>query len=146
MIKEKKHIYCNISDPSLSEFIKKDERFTPVHKYEGLALENAHENEWGIIETENNYFHIILGTVRQEKCPWCSGKVKVIKLPKKEACFFGPPQYDRYCLQCENCGSQGPILFNYPDIKTDQTYIDEIFDMLKQRYSVRRPWDDGLVN
>lgn len=138
-----KHIYLHTSNLENARALREDSNFEPTPHYDPIGMANLHRNEFGRIRTKQNYFHILLGKLYEENCPWC-GCVPEIKKLGQPGLGEMPIRMDQYCLQCRQCGSRGPILNINASIPEE--HIEEYYSMIRMRYVHRRSWDEGFVN
>ena len=101
----KHKIYLNTSDLKTAICIRSCDIFEPVPQYDVLDRHKAHQYEFGKLKTKEIDFHIIIGNPPKKNCPWCGSEPVLTRLPHKSLLGF-----DRFCLECRNCGSQGPIM------------------------------------
>jgi hypothetical protein len=135
------HIYLHTSNLNIINKFKNDDLFQSCYEYPIHEIENLHPNEYGRIKTKHNYYHILVGQIRQENCPWCAAIpfIKRIENP-------GLTYTAEYCMQCQGCGARGPILYVNSMMNNDDKYMDEVRCLIKHKFKTRRQWDDGLVN
>lgn len=137
----KKHVYLHFSNFDQLQELRDDERFESSHEYDMFDAPKLFRNEYGRLRTYKNDYHVLVGGLEQENCPWCGSPAEVIKL-------WSPPSagHTPYCIQCMRCGARGPSLIVAHTMETDKEMLDECMDMLWKGYKTRRPWDDGFVN
>jgi len=136
----KNHIYLHTSNFENTRFIRNDESFFPPFNYTPQQYEKLLGNEYGIIETDDNYYHILVGSINQDGCPWCGGEAIVKKL------FDGtkemPIQHSIYCMECVRCRSRGPLL----NLIGSTVDIEEYFEFMRNRYKRRLSLDSDFIN
>lgn len=137
----RKHLYLYFSNLNQLRALKDDAGFEPVPEYYHREQPLTYQNEFGRIKTAQNYYHILVGRLKQEGCPWCGYPAEVIKLGKSSALDFAT-----YCVQCMNCGSRGPVLYISESVEQKKDAFDEYMSLLWRRYNYRRAWDEGFVN
>lgn len=135
----REHFYLNSSNLEYIRKLKEDHQSEYVYEYDPISLSKAHQNEWGRIKTDYAYYHILLGHITPEGCPWCGAESTLTKI--KMASTFSPAQY---CLVCIQCGSRGPILNVFADIENNPIQMENIKSFMNQKYKARRAWDEGL--
>jgi len=137
----KKHIYLYFSNMEQTRSLREDLRFEPVHEYLYDEAPLAFQNEYGRIKTAQNFYHILIGRLSQEGCPWCGSPSDVVKLGNSMALV-----YTAYCIQCIQCGARGPSLNVSQTMHENPEMFHECMDLLWKRYKHRRPWDEGFEN
>lgn len=137
----RKHIYLHTSNLEMVRDLREDNAFDPLYEYPPNEISRSFPNEYGRIKTLGNYYHIMLGQIQQDGCPWCSGPPEVIKL-------WGSTntRYAAYCIQCMQCGSRGPVLNISSSAEENKEVYEEHINFMWQRYKRRRAWDDDFVN
>lgn len=137
----KKHIYLHFSNFDHLRDLRDDESFEGADEYDTKDTSRLFRHEYGRLVTYKNYYHILLGRLDQEGCPWCVSPVQVVKLsiPKELG-------YTAYCIQCMECGSRGPSLNIPVNTQENKEMVNEFMDLLWKRYKNRRAWDEGFVN
>jgi len=140
------HIYLHTSNFDYAQKFRDDDSFEPAYNYSN-RIQNMSPYEWGRIKTGANYYHILVGAIRKENCPWC-GEIPELKQLHDYLDSPGlmPARPLSFCMQCMNCGSRGPVIHVYEQAVKNDQYMDEVKQMIKQEYSIRKQWDDGLVN
>ena len=142
----KKHLYLYSSNIQYARYLCEDEKFHYCIENTKSTDENSNmilTSEYGFIETRQNFYHIILGGrgYRKENCPWC-GTLTIFK--------FSKLQYYIQCyMQCENCGSRGPVNNVQLDVcsfSLEDPIFKEIADLTKNEFTIQRPWDVDFVN
>ena len=93
----KKHIYLHTSNLDYTKELRNDDSFECTHEYPTWEFSKTHRNEYGRILTDDNSYHILIGTISQENCPWCNGKANIRNILSTN------PMCSRYCIECENC-------------------------------------------
>jgi len=137
----RKHLYFYVSNLEQTKEIRNDDRFEPVPEYDSYELPLTSRNEYGRIKTNQNYYHILVGKLEQEGCPWCGHFAQIVKVD--EDVFM---QRAIYCIQCTKCGARGPMLNIDVNVENNETVMSHFNDLLWTRYKHRRPWDDGFKN
>lgn len=130
------HLYFNSTNLDYIKFLRDDYLFEIVSEYPEHEANACHRNEWGRIKTANNYIHLIMGKVPDIGCPWCGSPAASRKI--KDATIITPSQY---CMECLICGARGPILNVIKEVELDPRAMEEIKDLMYQRYSYRNGWD-----
>src|SRR5277367_2115542 len=122
----RKHLYFNSSNLEYLPHLREDENFTPLFEY--LEPEKKyHSYEWGMIKTPSLFLHFIMGNPPQDGCAWCNGVIELLKINKEAS--SDPFHKLMFCMQCQSCGSRGPILFISPDAllyEKDTIYMENI--------------------
>lgn len=138
----RKHIYLHFSNLDQLRELRNDDKFErPPEYYEWVGVQKAFRNEYGRIRTNQNYYHILVGHLEQDGCPWCGSPAEVVKLGNSRVLGF-----KTYCIQCIQCGSRGPTL-NVSETSIENTEIfQDCMERLWHRYKHRRTWDDGFQN
>lgn len=138
----RKHIYLHTSNLTHASQIAKDKAFEPLCTYQNDILFKVYRNEFGRIKTSSNYFHIMLGTITDDNCPWCGSVPTLVDL-NEPADWTGQARIKFY-MQCLNCGSTGPVnTITFNDI-TDFEIKEHVKQMIKHKYSERKQWDHDL--
>jgi len=139
----RKHIYVHTSNLENASVMSSDESFQPVYEYIN-EVKDISRNEWGRFKTDQNYYHIMLGSIRNDNCPWCGSVPNLVELTER---VDWPGQSKiKFCLECLNCGSRGPVnTLTFNDL-TNFEAKDHVKEMIKARYSERKQWDHELVN
>lgn len=137
----KRHIYLHTSNFEVTTHLNEDDQFESLPNYKPKEFLLLHQHEYGCIKTKQNFYHIILGNIKDDTCPWCNSPVELKKLGENKF-----TQYSHYCMKCPRCLSHGPILNVCFSAEQDQKYMDELFSFIKQRFSYRNSWDKNLVN
>ena len=140
----KKHIYLHTSNLNYKRDIKDDRNFEPCIHYSVKDYQKISKYEFGRINTNENYIHIIMGNIPQENCPWCGSIPKLIKLPDEEIRDILLPS--KYCIQCYTCGSRGPVLNVNCTSEQNSPYMEEMENLIKRRYERRNQWDHDFIN
>ncbi len=135
------HIYLHASNLEHAKYFRDDQDFQPVTDYDKFDLSKTFQNEWGRIKTKGNFYHIIIGHPKQENCPWCGSLCLLKKIGENEF-----SRHSQYCMQCINCGSHGPILNICSSAEENLEVMENIRDLIKQRFETRRQWDAGWKN
>ncbi len=133
----RKHLYFYSSNLEYIKEFRDDDSFESVCQYPLEELKKCHKNEFGRIKTNQNYYHLLIGTIRNEGCPWCAAALEIDKI---NVTTFS----DKYFLKCINCGARGPTAFI-----NDLIFKDEekwVLDRLKSIFEYRLPWDHNFVN
>lgn len=140
-----KHVYLHTSDHNSREIFKNEEKFAPPFEYPPLDYSKSLRNEYGRIESRGNYYHILLGKIPQERCPWC-GIEPILRIITNQNNIPDPqiPIKMFYC--CPQCGSQGPVLHVNTAVQEDKKMMEHFKDFVRQRYADRRMWDADLIN
>jgi len=138
------HIYLHTSNFDYAQKFRDDDSFEPAYNYSN-RIPNMSPYEWGRIKTGANYYHILVGAIRKENCPWCGSQPNFIELTERVDVPFNT-QIIKFCMECLNCGSRGPVhRIQINDLHSNE--LKEIVkDRIKSHYSLRKQWDDGLVN
>ena len=139
----RKHIYLHTSNLENAEVFIKDESFQPLYEYI-YEVRNISPNEWGRFKTDQNYYHIILGSIRNDNCPWCGSIPNFVELNERSEVPFTTRM--KFCFECLNCGSRGPthsIILN--DLASNEIK-ENIKERIKHAYAQRLTWDHDLVN
>lgn len=139
----RKHIYLHTSNLEYIRDLRDDNLFQCPSEYDLKSVLKSHRNEYGRIKTNQNYYHILVGTIKQEGCPWCGYSVSLIKL--KELTDGMIMLHSRYCMQCNNCGARGPILNVNQVMEGDKILMETIESAERDRFELRRPWDENLL-
>lgn len=143
----RKHIYLHTSNLENAQEFSDDLCFEPAYMY-CHQIKNISPYEWGRIKTEAYYYHIMIGNIRNDNCPWCGSTPNLVELSEKAP--FPMPDRVTFFYECLNCGSRGPvnkIHFNeIMDICLERQVKDEVKAKIKARYSERKQWDHDLVN
>lgn len=139
----RKHLYLFTSNLDMTRELRKDVDFLEVHRYSSHEISKTHPYEWGRITTSGNYYHIIIGKMRQEGCPWCASPTKIKKISDAGE---GNRFYSVYCIQCMSCGSRGPYLNVTDTVEENTEAFGHIKDLMKQRYETRRYPDEDFLN
>jgi len=137
----KKHIYLHSSNTDHTYDLRNDDRFESVPEYPRLEVAKTHQYEYGRIVTDKNYYHILIGKIPQENCPWCNGSVELFKISEGNII-----EKSKFCLHCKICGSRGPILNLNPQMEHDRQVMAEMTDLMMQQYKNRKAWDSDLIN
>lgn len=137
----RKHLYFYASNLEQVKALREDDQFESVHEYSSYEFQFALRNEYGRIKTNQNYYHLLVGGMQQEHCPWCGHFAQIIKV--HEHVFM---QRAIYCIQCTQCGARGPTLNIDTNVENDETVMSHFNDLLWSRYKHRRAWDDGFKN
>lgn len=148
-INMKKHIYLYFSNLEQLRDLREDEKFEPLHEYTVYEYPLALRNEYGRITTYQNYYHILVGRLEQEGCPWCGSPADVVKLGNSRVVKLGNSRalgYTAYCIQCMQCGARGPALNVSETTHENTEMFHECMSLLWQRYKHRRAWDEGFEN
>lgn len=141
----RKHLYFYSSNLEYARDLKDESCFEYLYQYPKNEIEKAHENEYGRIKTKDTYFHFLIGTIRNNDCPWCG--CSEICLKKEEDKSYGtmnPFSKDKYFMQCTHCGSRGPVVFGEPSITNDKDFNEYLISLIKENYSRRLSWDSKL--
>lgn len=75
----RKHIYVHTSDLDVLRDINEDSAFERVCNYDRIEYSKIHTNGFGRIKTDNNYYHILVGQIKQKNCPWCGSECQMKK-------------------------------------------------------------------
>ena len=137
----RKHIYLHTSNFNIINDLNEDDDFEKQYNYDPISFSKLHEYEIGRLKTDQNYYHIVLGNLKQENCPWCGGPAQVCSDFKCKII-----QSSSYFIKCMQCGSTGPRLNVSESSEINKQEFEEVIDLLWQRYIRRRPWDDTFVN
>lgn len=141
----KKHFYLHTSNLENAREFTEDSSFQPTYCYPYFETYVSFRNEYGRIKTDQNYYHIMLGTIRDDNCPWCGSVPNVVELSVGVDVPFNT-QKIKFCMECFNCGSRGPVnTISFNDI-TDFQVKEHVKALIKQRYSERKQWDHDLKN
>lgn len=137
----KKHIYLHTSNLEHIRRLKEDLAFEPTHEYNPSEFEHSHQNEYGRIKTDQNYYHILIGHVKQKGCPWCGAPPILKKISDGSI-----TRHAEYVMQCINCGARGPVLNVNQFMEQNKDAMSEVQSLMEHRFSHRLPWDEGLKN
>ena len=137
----KKHFFLHTSDLENIKYIKEDIKFKLTFQYPEWELAKTHRNEYGRIETQQNYYHFLIGQMKQENCPWCGCGCNIEKVSESSIV-----SHARYCMICLYCGARGPVLNIAPTVENDPVAVEQYKMLIKQRFETRRPWDANLEN
>ncbi len=136
----RKHIYLHTSNLNQLRDLRDDIKFEPTPHYPPDQLNLTHQNEYGRIKTHHNYYHIMVGQMKQENCPWCGSGCVLQKTSQ------GIIKHSQYCMICISCGARGPILNVSQSMEYNPGEMEEITYLIKKRFETRRQWDSGFVN
>jgi hypothetical protein len=136
-----KHIYLHTSKKANFQEITTNEKVENVHEYDIWDYARCEENEYGRIKTRTNHFHILIGAIRQENCPWCGNRAILRRISEGDT--FRPSIYS---MICEQCCSRGPNLCVNISIEENKRSMEEVEALMKDRYEHRRQWDDDFIN
>jgi hypothetical protein len=134
----RKHIYLHTSNLDYINELNEDESFERIFEYPPYEMHKGHEYEWGRIKTHKNYYHILIGNMPQEGCPWCGSPGKVVKLNSDS-------DYSSYCIKCLKCRSQGPVIIIDNMVLKDEMAFAEYESLLYLQYKIRKSWDESLT-
>ena len=137
-----KHIYFHIGKLEYIKYLNGDPSFEISPEYECLEMGKRHRNEYGRLKSNGNFYHILVGQMQQEGCPWCGSPAKIIKLE----CTSRAIGFSAYCIQCVGCSSRGPVLNLRDEDCLSEKFYEEGMDILLHRYKTRRTWDVDFVN
>ena len=141
----KNHLYFYCSNLDQTSHLHDYPDIKAVWQYSSHEMRKTFQNEYGRIQTSQNYYHLLVGRMPQEGCPWCGSPCQIIHLENINADPI-PSLMTKYCIQCMQCGSRGPVLnINHPNLHPKEI-MEEYKEILWQRFNNRRPWDDGFVN
>ena len=133
----KEHIYLNTSNMASYEIIRNDSRFEPVNEYPIYESLNLHHNEVGRLKSMDNYYHIMLGSIPQNLCPWCGGPPLFTKVSENK-------NFSTYAMVCYQCGSRGAEINVHSSAMMDEKQMAEIRNISEAKYRHRLPWDYNL--
>ena len=136
-----KHIYLHTSKMENTSVFRGDSDFESYPNYSILDKIKLLHKEYGRIKTNDAYYHILVGSIAQEGCPWCNGTPEIFKIGKSRG-----TGYTAYCIQCDTCGSRGPTLNITESIHLKDKDLDEYMEFMWNRYKFRKNWDNALVN
>jgi len=134
---DRKHLYFHSSNLKSISDINKDENFEPAFHYKDVK---THPNEFGRIKTRQNYYHLLIGNLRQKGCAWCKSELKIIKTNYPPTMVGGIA----IVLQCIKCGSRGPIWEMNESLEGHEESMEIIKDRMEEMYMQRKPWHDDL--
>ena len=137
----KKHIYLHTSNFNDIRDLREDRKFESVFEYPAHECSRSHRNEYGRIKTDDNFYHILVGQIPQEDCPWCGCFCKIEKVGESTM-----SSHSIFCMICTVCRARGPILSILKSLENDNLAIEEYQRMMKQRFESRRCWDDRFQN
>ncbi len=135
----KKKIYLHTSDVGNIAALKQDIKFEIAACYDPISLSKMHQNEYGRIRNYSNDYHILVGQVRQDFCPWCGERPHIKKVRESNGL-----SYSQYCMWCPRCFSRGPTLNVSSEMETQKILVDEYTSFMEERYSWRLAWDHNL--
>jgi hypothetical protein len=94
-----------------------------------------------MIKTHANYYHILVGRIPSNRCPWCGEESIINGEYIKESDLFYLRFYKCY-MECPSCNSRGPLhkLKLSRDISEDT--IPHIHELVKGIYSDRKTEDE----
>ena len=130
----KNHIYINVSLETGRE-IQKEKNFKPSMDYSIIEIMKLHPNEIGMFKTEFRVYHILAGTILEEKCPYCNCEHVIDSEEISEG-------IRAIYLKCQGCGARGPRL-NYNATNSGN---DMMVHLLRQSSSRRKAWDVNFLN
>jgi hypothetical protein len=142
----RKHIYVHTSTQDYLRDINEDVEFESVAQYDPISSQKCYKNEYGRIKTKGNYYHIMIGEMKQENCPWCNSPAVLKKVYDGVSDTMTPSEPDQYCMICTQCGSRGPLLNLNQHVVKDPKFMTYIEQCIKDRYESRRQWDSHLIN
>lgn len=134
----KKHIYLHTSGLEQTKTLRDDPNFERPYEYTQIIKQRTFPNEYGRIKTRQNYYHILIGSMKQTGCPWCGNEPELIKTKKDQ-------NFTTYCFTCPICLSKGPTLNIRNNLETEES-MEHFKEVMKHRYTHRRPWDADFVN
>lgn len=137
----RKHIYLHTSNLDITKHLRDDHKFEIVPEYGIYEMQLSLRNEYGRIKTDQNYYHILLGAIQQEGCPWCASPSEIKKV--RDSTEFS---HAVYCMQCVGCGARGPLLNVSKSIEENEEAITHITQLLNDYFKTRRAWDADFVN
>jgi len=138
-------MYFHSSNLDYTKYLREYDNFEHLYQYISNC-EPTYPNEYGRIKTDQAFYHILLGKISQENCPWCGGKGKLKKreMHSEEHFYFTGFDLVQYYIECIDCGSRGPILMANKGVKDDKEMQDNLESYAKQRYAYRKMWDHDL--
>lgn len=136
-----KHIYLHTSNVEYWRDFNNDPSIEKCFEYDPFGIEKSHQYEYGRIKTKQNYYHFLVGKIKQKDCPWCGSFCTVKRINELEVRGFS-----RYCMECENCGARGPILNVNLHAEQDEKHMGWFTDLIRDRFETRRHWDSDFVN
>jgi hypothetical protein len=135
----KNHIYLHTSNLDFSKAFNNEELFQRPYEYDCFDIQKHHQNEFGRIITKDNYYHILLGKIRQKGCAWCECdlEIKQIHVPD-----FFPHEHNKFCFYCEcpRCKCKGPETILYINDQSKE-FMEHIHALILDKYDSRIPWD-----
>jgi len=137
----KKHIYLHSSKHEHKKNLREDPDFKSPFELDILERVNLLPNEYGRIVTKEVDYHILIGSLPHDNCPWCGHGGDLIQLPDSRS-----REFSSYCIQCRNCSSRGPVLNVRDNLNQSEEELKEYFEVIWQKYKWRRPWDADFVN
>lgn len=142
-----KHFYLHTSNHDLLTDLRLNKYFQSVYDYSSTTeIQKSHQNEIGKIKIDLSHYHIILGALNSNGCPWCAHAVELKQIYRPNSFNRDIAGYDKYCMECPNCHSRGPIMNVCQQVIHHQDDMNEIKDMISQRYKFRRQWDADFKN
>ena len=138
-----KHLYFHSSKFEYIQDLLDDKDFERTFEYPPSEFHKSYENEFGRIRTSSNYFHFLLGSIRQRFCPWCGEKPEFKQINEvKPGDFF---QYLQFSYICPKCGSRGPVINICESALVDEKFKDTLEQVAQSRYEHRIGWEEGLI-
>ena len=140
----KKHYYLHSPDIEIRNDLIKSKYLQHPMLYSIADFSDTHANEFGRFETHNAFYHILIGQIKNENCPWCDGIVDVIEVSK--TVILGMINLS-LTVRCSNCHSQGPekTFCLSEKMYADSTCISEVYSLLKEKYMNRKTFLDHIL-
>jgi len=144
----KKHLYFHTSNFDQIQSLREDANFKSYVEYNNYEKELMSQYEYGLIETNQNYYHFIFGSPPQKNCPWCSGYLIDFKIDKYQEndISFTYFNYVKLYIECKNCLARSPILNINLQAKEDKKFFEHCKEILLKKWSERIPWDKDFIN
>lgn len=133
-----KDLYFYSSCLTYLSILREFDDFVIPKYYTSEEFKNLKPNEIGYLPYGNLRIHIILGRVKNYKCPWCNSET-ITHHEKIPSTFDN--EYIFY-VKCQNCKSRGPEKKMFVN---DEDIIEKLNEIFKEHYSVRITWDYGLL-
>ncbi len=141
----RKHVYFHSSNLDYIKDIRDEDIFEPVYLYPKNELRKCHPNEFGRIKTDSLYIHLIMGSIRQDDCPWCGCNDLTVRIIEdKSYDTMNPFAKDLYFIECTHCRSTGPRYYMDPMVSLNTKHKEELIQLIKMRYSNRCPWEQNI--
>jgi hypothetical protein len=143
--KMKKHLYFHSSNFNYASDIHEDLSFCSAYKYPCSDFKKTFPNEYGRIETNENYFHFIIGSIPHKGCPWCAGETIIARSNENHTIEISLKNIT-YWVQCVKCGATGPKLHVSPHVEDNQEYKEDIIYCMTERFHRTNMWDHDFSN